>query len=246
VIAAARKEVPMPPREEKLKQRRATPGACQPAAEDLAGSAHDSGEQDALTPQEKVLIECLRTGDAAAASAVLELLQQQYWRQLVAFARRYVQEADAEDVVNEAFLRLWDERARLEPHVTPIRYLYWRVIMTALDGLRKQKTRNENFMAVVQHQVGSMQQQASDPEELIVLAEKVALEAKQIPMVKTCLAELPAEQEALLLLRYWGNYSQRMIMDILALPSDVEVTRRKQRALTALRGCLTKHNGVEQ
>jgi hypothetical protein len=60
-------------------------------------------------------------GDAQALSLLLE----RYWRPMVWFAADKLGSQDAaEDLVQEAFVRVWDHRSQLRPYTSPRAYLY--------------------------------------------------------------------------------------------------------------------------
>lgn len=61
--------------------------------------------------QDRSLMERLHRGDATA----LDELLQRYWRPLVLYASRFVDGDTAEDVVQEAMLRIWHQRTEWTP-----------------------------------------------------------------------------------------------------------------------------------
>ena len=102
------------------------------------GSPHD--QSDVL------LLARMRSGDAAA----LDLLLEQYWAPLVTYSGRLLNSHDmAEDVVQEAFIRLWEHRERwsLEGSVRALLYKITRNVAT--DVLRRMGgiriVRNPNY-----------------------------------------------------------------------------------------------------
>ena len=102
------------------------------------GSPHD--QSDVL------LLARMRSGDTGA----LDLLLEQYWAPLVTYSGRLLNSHDmAEDVVQEAFIRLWEHRERwsLEGSVRALLYKITRNV--ALDVLRRMGgiriVRNPNY-----------------------------------------------------------------------------------------------------
>ena len=89
-----------------------------------------------VLPPDSDLIEGVRSGDPE----VLARLQALYWSRLVQFAGRIVEaRADPQDVVQEAFIRLWTHRERWEARGSLRALLYTLTRNAALDELRRQK-----------------------------------------------------------------------------------------------------------
>ncbi len=78
-------------------------------------------------------------GDAQALSLLLE----RYWRPMVGFAADKLGSQDAaEDLVQEAFVRVWDHRSHLRPYTSPRAYLY-RVLRNLItDDYRRRQLRD--------------------------------------------------------------------------------------------------------
>ncbi len=84
-------------------------------------------------PGDMELMLTLRDGDPSA----LEALVGRYWEPLVRYAVRLLRSVDvAEDVVQDAFLTVWEERKSWKPVGTPQAYLYRIVRNRALQELR--------------------------------------------------------------------------------------------------------------
>ena len=84
------------------------------------------------------LLDALRAGDAAALQALVDLL----WRPLLAYAGRLLRCDDAaEDVVQRAFIRLWERRDRWEAGSDARRILYTVVRHLALNQLDSDRAR---------------------------------------------------------------------------------------------------------
>lgn len=81
----------------------------------------------------------LRDGDPSA----LETLIDRYWNPLIRYAARLVDSLDtAEDVVQEAFVTVWNQRAGWTPVGTPQAFLYRVVRNGALQQRRKRELRD--------------------------------------------------------------------------------------------------------
>jgi len=89
-----------------------------------------------VLPPDRDLIEGIRSGDPET----LARLQALYWSRLLQFARRIVEaRADPEDVVQEAFIRLWTHRERWDARGSLRSLLYTLTRNAALDELRRYK-----------------------------------------------------------------------------------------------------------
>jgi RNA polymerase sigma-70 factor (ECF subfamily) len=86
------------------------------------------------SPDDQRTVERLRTGDASE----LERVFRAHYGPLCAFLARYVGAGEAEELVQETFLRLWSDRERLEVHTSLRAYLYASVRNRALNHLKRQ------------------------------------------------------------------------------------------------------------
>lgn len=85
------------------------------------------------------LVEALRNGNPLALREVIET----YRRPLLHFARQNLSgSADPEDVVQDAFMRLWAQRERLRPQGSIKALLYATVRSICLDEYRRWKARS--------------------------------------------------------------------------------------------------------
>lgn len=80
---------------------------------------------------------------AGDVSAFAELLES-YWRPLVAYAARMLGVQDAaDDVVQETFIRVWENRARLKPTQSLRGYLYRLTRNLVIDEVRRARIRSD-------------------------------------------------------------------------------------------------------
>ena len=83
---------------------------------------------------ERAWVDRIRAGDLAA----FESLYRGYWERLYAFAFRYLRsKEDAEEIVQEVFLRIWRGRAHWVPAGAVRNYLYLAVRNAARDRLER-------------------------------------------------------------------------------------------------------------
>lgn len=123
---------------------------CRSNAEALRlrlSSADDSAERNT---EEFGLVARVRDSDTVA----FELLFARYFRVLHAFANAYVHSQDAaEDIVQDVFARLWDDRARWQVRTNVKAYLFTAVRNQALNTLRDTAAatrREEKYMAAAE------------------------------------------------------------------------------------------------
>jgi RNA polymerase sigma-70 factor (ECF subfamily) len=85
------------------------------------------------------LVARLALDDGQALAALMD----RYWRPMVAFALDKMRNQDAaEDLVQEAFVRVWERRRQLRPHASPRAYLY-RVLRNLItDDFRRRRLRD--------------------------------------------------------------------------------------------------------
>ncbi|MEM8600100.1 MAG: RNA polymerase sigma-70 factor [Bacteroidota bacterium] len=164
----------------------------------------------------------LRRGDGAAFEALFRALHPP----LVRFAAGFVQSgAEAEDLVQEAFVRLWERRADIDPTLSVRAWLYRTVRNRALNQIRDRRRRADLL-------------DAQPPRPTTTAAPDIALEARALAdRLRTLVAALPERQrEAFVLTRVEGLAHTEVaeVMGIAASTVNVHLVR----ALKALRAGL--------
>jgi RNA polymerase sigma-70 factor (ECF subfamily) len=145
---------------------------------------------------------------------------------LVLFARQWVPgRADAEDVVQEAFLRFWRSRQRASD---PAAYLFACVRRCALEWLRgeNRRSRREELAA------------REDRTEPTLLVGPIEQEERRAA-VEAALRQLPAEQREVVVLKIWGELSFPQIASTLEVPVNTAASRYRY-ALARLRATLSE------
>jgi RNA polymerase sigma-70 factor (ECF subfamily) len=165
------------------------------------------------------LVRRLANGDEAA----LEALYDRYGRPCFALARRILDDAQlAEDVVQQVFLALW-QGAGYDPSRGAVST--WLLSVThhkAVDAVRRESTRRRRLAG---EQV-LLEAAATGPGP-----DDAAWAALRAERTREGLRGLPAEQREVLLLAYYGGYTQREIAEMTGLPLGTV----KSRTLTAMR-----------
>ena len=130
-----------------------------------------------------------------------DLTDEQPWRicyaqlapKLLLFARQWVASvADAEDVVQTAFVKFWRHRPEAGPEHYPL--LYSAVRTCALDLLRTDSRRGRREQVV-----------ATDPEEPFF--DGTIERNEHSELINAALHHLPESQREVLVLRIWGELS---------------------------------------
>ncbi len=143
---------------------------------------------------------------------------------LVLFARQWVAgQADAEDVVQDAFVRFWKSRDRV---TDPASYLYASVKHCALDWQRSRQRRSNREQATARPEVepmfiGSLEQN------------------ERRGAVEAALIALPDKQREVLVMKIWGGLSFTQIAAALETSADT-IASRYRYALAKLHDVLAE------
>ena len=125
---------------------------------------------------------------------------------------------DAEDVVQEACLKIWNEAGRWQPRAKFSTWLYRVVVNGCLDHRRKKIPATEDGLEFI-------------IDETIGADEKMIVE-ERVKRVKRALQELPERQRVAIVLSYYEGFSNQEaadVMDILLGAFQQLLFRAKQR-----------------
>lgn len=137
---------------------------------------------------------------------------------LVLFARQWTTSRfDAEDLVQEAFLRFWRSRSIA---ADPVAYLYACVRNCALERARCHGRRSRREETVARAE-GAM------------FTSPVEMEERRL-LIEEALAALPLEQREVVVLKIWGTLSMPQIAMALEIPVNTAASRYRY-ALARLR-----------
>jgi RNA polymerase sigma-70 factor (ECF subfamily) len=138
---------------------------------------------------------------------------------LVLLARQWAaSHADAEDVVQEAFVRFWRARASVEE---PLAYLYACVKHCALDAQRGQQRRQRRELATAR------------PESQPLFAAPIEQDERRVA-IEAALRNLPTNQAEVLVMKIWGGLTFPQIAVALGISANT-VASRYRYALAKLR-----------
>jgi RNA polymerase sigma-70 factor (ECF subfamily) len=129
---------------------------------------------------------------------------------LILLARQWVtSHADAEDVVQEGFVRFWRSRQQA---TDPAAYLFTCVRNCALDWQRGQRRLSKREMAVARPESEPMFAGPLEQDERCLL-------------ITAALAQLPGEQREVVVMKIWGGLSFPQIAEALHISANTAASR---------------------
>lgn len=196
----------------------------------MADLAYSSGSPSPFhAPSEEVedeTVKRLKNGDEEALDEVLKL----YWSTLLRYAQRILPDGDqAEDVVQEAFVKLWDRRGtwRLKRSLRPVLF---RIVRNAALN---EKRRTTTFNDWAERFPGS--EKDPDPSPL-----EEAEGSDMRAIVREAVDSLPERRREIFLLVRFHHLSYRETAETLGIQPQV-VANQVSRALKDLREKLSPH-----
>ncbi len=184
----------------------------------------------ATSREDADLVARLSLGDEAA----LEALYARYGGPCFALAKRIVVDRHlAEDVVQQSFLALWNGTGYEPSRGAVGTWLFAITHNKAVDTVRREGTRRERITA--EQALVEIAATGPGPDD-------EAWRRLRAEHTRAALRELPAEQREVVLLAYYGGYTQREIAEMTGLPLGTVKTRTLA-AMRALRGLLAREAG---
>lgn len=149
------------------------------------------------------LVARLALDDGQALAAMMD----RYWRPMVAFAIDKTHSQDAgEDLVQEAFVRVWERRRELRPHASPRAYLY-RVLRNLItDDYRRRRLRDRFSFFVSQ----SISSEVPSPVAMLEAGELATAAERAI-------AALPERRRDVFVLAHLHGLSYREVAETLGI-----------------------------
>ncbi|MGH2373131.1 MAG: sigma-70 family RNA polymerase sigma factor [bacterium] len=162
-----------------------------------------------------------------------EALVAQYGRHIYAIAYRMAgNEADAKDIAQEAFVRVWRALRRIEPGASLEGWLYRIVSNLFIDLVRRRpKVRVQSLDEPLATGEGEMARERPDPAADV---ERTVVEATVDRRIQQALLALPPDLRMVVLLADIEGYAYEEIATILAVPLGT-IKSRLHRARRALR-----------
>lgn len=181
--------------------------------------------------EDETLIELIAKKQADALGEIYD----RYNRLVFSLALYMVgDQAAAEEITQDAFTRLWIQASTYRSDQAKVKT--WLVTIArnrAIDELRRRKVRPSSTLLEEAWNISENS-----------LEDTVDGRAQSV-QVRTALSELPSEQRQVMLMAYFGGYSQTEISDELAMPLGTVKTRMRL-AMQKLRQLLIKEPLHEQ
>ncbi len=200
--------------------------------------------EDAPADADESLMARVQAGDVAA----FQLLVRRHSRRLQQFARRLLRDADeADDVTQEALLRVWQHAARWQPGRVQFTTWLFRIAQNqCIDRLRKAQTRREVSGSTRGTEAGENHDQAMstgsangslleslpDTRRGATPEERVS-DADRARRLEHALGGLPERQRSALVLCFYQGLSNQQAADVLDVSVDAleSLLARARRAL---------------
>lgn len=173
----------------------------------------------------------------AGNNQALELLIKRYLKPIYGFVFRYVNnQADAEDIAQDTFFRLWRNLKKFQPEKNLKAWLFAIAKNTTIDFLKKKKTIAFSALEAKndEGQANSIIETISDPAPL---PDELFDRANLATEVNAALSQLPLKYQNVLVLHYREQLTFQEISEIENEPINT-VKSRHLRALLKLKNIL--------
>ena len=158
-------------------------------------------------PSDETLMQDVARGQRSAFEQLVLRHQQTVWRTAY---RMLGCRQTAEDIAQEAFLRIFQAADRYQPTAAFRTYLYRIVVRLCLDWLRRKR-------AIASAELEPLDPSAPD-------AQQTLLDRERDQAVRAALDRLPAKQRMAIVLRYYEGLSGRQIAD--AMNTTIKAVER--------------------
>lgn len=194
----------------------------------MADSLVDKKSSTSHDPSDEALVAAVVQRDVTAFS----LLYDRYGQAVYALAVHMIGRSEAEEIVQEVFLRFWDRADQFDP----VRgsFKSWLMSIARYRTLDELRRRNRRWQEVDIEQIERTLATVQDPS---VDVEGEVWRRERGRVVLLALQDLPAEQRRVLILAYFGGLSQSSIAKRLDWPLGT-VKKRIRLGLQKLRTAL--------
>jgi RNA polymerase sigma-70 factor, ECF subfamily len=179
-------------------------------------------------PSDEALVTRVANGDLTAFSALYD----RYDRPVYAMAAHLLTAGEADDVVQEVFLRLWRSAAQFDEGRG--RFAPWFLAIARHEVLARLRRRTREQRLALADDIDRLLAAAPDP---VIDVEEQVWRRERGDLILQALNELPPEQRRVLVLAYFGELSQVTIAESLGLPLGT-VKKRVRLGLQKLRQAL--------
>lgn len=182
-----------------------------------------------LEPTDEILVERILQQDVPAFS----VLYDRYAQAIYALAAHMIGPPEAEEIVQEVFLRLWNKANQFDP----ARGSFGSWLMTIARHRILDELRNNNQQRLLAvEDINQLLESMADP---MVDVEEEVWQRERNAAILNQMKTLPAEQQRALILAYFGGFSQSTIAEQLGWPLGT-VKKRIRLGLQKLRTFLTE------
>ena len=182
---------------------------------------------------DEALVERVKAQDVAAFT----LLYDRYAPAIYALAAHLLTPTDAEEVVQEVFLRLWNKADRFEAQSGSFKPWFMTVARNHIWDLLKARTNEQRLLATYE-----IEQLLSDPVDPATQISDEAWRGDRQTAMLNALQDLPPEQKRAIVMAYFGGFSQSAIAQELGWPLGT-VKKRIRLGLQKLRHFLGQWQG---
>ena len=141
-------------------------------------------------------------------------LFREYYVSLCAYSRRYVGRKDvAEEIVSDTFMKIWENRERLEINTSIKAYLFNAVCNNSLNYLRKLKSKNnivDYFKETISENIG-FESISEDIEEQSLIMENMGQK------IEEAVLRLPEQQQKVFRLRRFDGKKTKEVAEMMGL-----------------------------
>jgi RNA polymerase sigma-70 factor (ECF subfamily) len=188
-----------------------------------------------LTPLPEPSDEALAARVAQRDVAAFSQLFDRYAQLIYVFAGQMLGTADADEIVQEVFLRFWKSASQFDGGRGSFRA--WFMAIARHQILNELRRRSQEQRRQAADQIDRLLEEAADPS---VDVEEAAWLRERQDVVLRALGELPDEQRRALVLAYFGGLSHSAIAQQLGWPLGT-VKKRIQLGMQKLRAALAQH-----
>jgi RNA polymerase sigma-70 factor (ECF subfamily) len=161
--------------------------------------------------EERALLKAIAAGDAKALERLFARAQTRVFRFLV---RVVINQAIAEELLNEVFLSVWQNAHRYEGRSEPMTWMLSIAHNKAISALRK-----KTEVLGIDDEVARNLAAEEDPPDIV--AQRHDTSAK----IRACMAELSADHRTILDLVYYQEQSVAEVAEVLGIPENTVKTR---------------------
>jgi len=179
----------------------------------------------AIEPTDESLARRVAEGDVSAFA----VLYDRYSGSVYAWAAHLLGPSEADDVIQDTFIRLWRKAGQFDP--ARGRFGAWFGAIARHQILSRSRRRTREQRVVAAEEIEQLLAHLPDPGPSV---EAMSWQAEREAMLVAAVRELPAEQRRVIVMAYFGGLSQSEIAATTATPLGT-VKKRTRLALAKLR-----------